>query len=427
VVELVALRRDGSEFPVELSIGTWEAGDGLSFSGVIRDITERKHAELIVHTSEERFHGVTDAAMDAIVSADSEGRLRSWNRGAERMFGWRADEVIGRPLTVIVPERLRAAHAEGIARVRRTGRSKLAGSVVELVALRRDGSEFPVELSIGTWEAGDGLSFSGVIRDITERKRAEEALANANRELERTNAELETLVYSASHDLKSPMVSLLGYLEYLKLDYGEVLGAEGGRYIQRISECTLYMQRLIHDLIDLSRAGRLSVELAEVDLGEVARTIVAEARAVHPTVRFHAGPLPVVLADPLSFRQLFTNLVENAVNHGGRLDLSVSIESAPLPDGSFELSVRDDGKGIPPEHRERVFGVFERLDGSSTTGGTGMGLAICRKIVELAGGSIAIGGSRGTVVRMVLPATMLARWPEPEPDEARLRDTRVPQ
>src|SRR6266545_2593383 len=391
--------------------------------GELGPVIERKRAEEALRASEERFRGVTDAAMDAIVSADSEGRLRSWNRGAERMFGWRADEVVGRPLTVIVPERLRAAHTEGIARVRRTGRSKLAGSVVELVALRRDGSEFPVELSIGTWQAGDGLSFSGVIRDITERKRAEEALANANRELERTNAELETLVYSASHDLKSPMVSLLGYLEYLKLDYGEVLGDEGGRYLQRISECTLYMQRLIHDLIDLSRAGRLAVELGEVDLGDLARTIIAEARAVHPAVRFGAGPLPVVLADALSFRQLFTNLVENAVTHGGRPDLSVSIESAPLPDGSFELSVRDDGKGVPPEHRERVFGVFERLEGASTTGGTGMGLAICRKIVELAGGSIAIAGSRGTVVRMVLPATMLARWPQPEPEDARLRDT----
>lgn len=182
-------------------------------------------------------------------------------------------------------------------------------------------------------------------------------------------------------------------------------------------------RRLIHDLIDLSRAGRLPGEVGDVDLGELARTILGEARAVHPSVRFHAGPLPVVLADPLSFRQLFTNLVENAVRHGGRSDLSVSIESAPLPDGSFELSVRDDGRGIPPEHRERVFGVFERLDGASTAQGTGMGLAICRKIVELAGGSIAIAGGRGTVVRMLLPATLLARWPEPEPDELGVRDT----
>jgi PAS domain S-box-containing protein len=391
--------------------------------GELGPVIERKQAEEALRASEERFRGVTDAAMDAIVSADAEGRLRSWNQGAERMFGWRAEEVIGRPLTVIIPERLRAMHAEGIARVRRTGRSKLAGTVVELVALHRDGHEFPVELSIGTWEASDGPAFSGVLRDITERKRAENALAAANKELERTNAELETLVYSASHDLKSPMVSLLGYLEYLKLDFGEALGAEGGRYVQRISDCTLYMQRLIHDLIDLSRVGRLSGGVGEVDLAELASSIVAEARAAHPAIRFHVGPLPVVAADPVSFRQLFTNLVENAVQHGGRGDLSVSIEGAALPDGSLELSVRDDGRGIPPEHRERVFGVFERLDGATTSGGTGMGLAICRKIVELMGGSIAIAGGRGTVVHVMLPTGLLAHWPEPEPEPAPLRDT----
>jgi signal transduction histidine kinase len=202
------------------------------------------------------------------------------------------------------------------------------------------------------------------------------------------------------------MVSLLGYLEYLKLDYGQVLGEEGGRYVQRISDCTLYMQRLIHDLIDLSRVGRLSGGIGEVDLAELASSIVAEARAAHPAIRFHVGPLPVVAADPMSFRQLFTNLVENAVQHGGRPDLSVSIEGAAMPDGSLVLSVRDDGQGIPPEHRERVFGVFERLDGASTVGGTGMGLAICRKIVELMGGSIAIAGGRGTCAsRPTAPAS----------------------
>jgi signal transduction histidine kinase len=167
-----------------------------------------------------------------------------------------------------------------------------------------------------------------VIRDITDRKQAEAALAAANRELERTNAELETLVYSASHDLKSPMVSLLGYLEYLKLDYG-----------------------------------------------------------------------------------LFTNLIENAVRHGGRPDLSVTVEGRSRPDAGVELSVRDDGAGIPPEHRERVFGVFERLDAPSTAAGTGMGLAICRKVVELPGGSIAIHGAHGTDVRIVLPSSVAARWP----------------
>jgi two-component system, LuxR family, sensor kinase FixL len=322
--------------------------------------------------------------------------------------------VVGRSLTVIIPERLRALHEAGIARVRQTGHSKLAGSVVELVGLRRDGGEFPIELSIGAWNGPDGLAFSGVIRDITERKQAEAALAAANRELERTNAELETLVYSASHDLKSPMVSLLGYLEYLKLDYGEVLGQEGGRYVARISDCTLYMQRLIHDLIDLSRVGRGEAHAVDVDLAELVRIIVEEAAASHPGGSFRVGRLPVVTGDPVAFRQLFTNLVENAVRHGGRPDLTVTVEGRSRADGGLELSVRDDGRGIPPEHRERVFGVFERLDAPSTTSGTGMGLAICRKIVELLGGSIGIHGSHGTEVRMVLPASVSARWPARE-------------
>jgi two-component system, LuxR family, sensor kinase FixL len=379
--------------------------------GQLGPLIERKRAEEALRVSEERFRGVTDAATDAIVSADGEGLLRSWNRGAERMFGWRAEEVVGRPVALIMPERFRALHAEGLARVRRTGHSKLAGSVVELVGLRRDGTEFPVELSVGVWESPDGPAFSGVLRDITERKRAEEALAATSRELERTNAELETLVYSASHDLKSPMVSLLGYLEYLRIDYGDALGREGGRYLERMTDCTLYMQRLIHDLIDLSRVGRAAGEVTDVDLGELVGAIVEEVRAAHPSVGFHVGRLPVVVADPVGLRQLFTNLIENAVRHGGRPDLEVTVEGRELLDGSLELSVRDDGRGIPPEHRERVFGVFERLDGPSTAGGTGMGLAICRKIVELLHGSIRIQGTDGTDVRVNLPAGLQAHWP----------------
>ena len=383
-------------------------------AGELGPLVERRRAEEALQASQERFQAVTQAAVDAIVSADSSGRLLTWNSGAERMFGWAAEEVVGKPLTVIIPERFRQLHEEGIARVRRTGKSKLAGTVVELAGLRRDGSEFPIELSIGSWTGPDGLAFSGVLRDITDRKRADAAIAAANRELERANAELETLVYSASHDLKSPMVSLLGYLEYLKLDYGEVLGPEGNRYLDRISDSTLYMQQLIHDLIDLSRVGRTGVEPVDVDLSKLVRVIAEDAGAAHPGIEFRVGRLPVVTGDPVGFRQLFTNLLENAVRHGGRPDLLVVVDGHDRPDGSLELSVRDNGKGIPAEHRERVFGVFERLDGPSTSGGTGMGLAICRKIIELLGGSIAIHGDNGSDVRITLPAAVPARWPSRE-------------
>ncbi|HEV3498209.1 MAG TPA: ATP-binding protein, partial [Actinomycetes bacterium] len=330
------------------------------------------------------------------------------------MFGWTAEEVVGRPLTVIIPERFRDLHNDGIARVRRTGTSKLAGQVVELAGLRRDGSEVPIELSVGTWNGPEGMAFSGVLRDITERKRAEAALAGANRELERANAELETLVYSASHDLKSPMVSLLGYLEYLRLDYGDVLGEEGNRYLNRMADSTVYMQQLIHDLIDLSRVGRTGVEPIAVDLRRLVQAIAEDAGAANPGMDLRVGRLPVVTGDPVGLRQLFTNLIENAVRHGGRPDLVVVVDGRERPDGGVELSVRDNGQGIPPEHRERVFGVFERLEGPSTSDGTGMGLAICRKIVEVLGGGIGIQGDRGTDVRIFLPAAVDARWPAQE-------------
>ena len=210
------------------------------------------------------------------------------------------------------------------------------------------------------------------------------------------------------------MVSLLGYLEYLRLDYGEVLGREGNRYLDRMADSTMYMQQLIHDLIDLSRAGRSGVEPIEVDLGRLVQAIAEDAAAANPEAELRVGRLPVVTGDPVGFRQLFTNLIENAVRHGGQRDLMVVVEGHECLDGGVELSVSDNGQGIPAEHRERVFGVFERLEGPSTGAGTGMGLAICRKIVEVLGGGIGIEGDHGTDVRIVLPAAVGARWPSHE-------------
>jgi two-component system, LuxR family, sensor kinase FixL len=407
---------DGVVAVLELFVTHERAGEPGRLERIARvaeelgPLVERRRAEEALAASQRRFQAVTEAAVDAIVSADSSGRLLTWNSGAERLFGWTAGEVVGKPLTVIIPERFRALHEEGIARVRRSGVSRLAGQVVELAGLRRDGSEFPIELSIGSWTGPDGLAFSGVLRDISERKRAEAALAAANRELERANAELETLVYSASHDLKSPMVSLLGYLEYLRLDHGHALGPEGNHYLDRMADSTLYMQQLIHDLIDLSRVGRGGTEPVEVDLGRLVRVIAEDAGAAYPDAELRVGRLPVLTGDPVGFRQLFTNLVDNAVRHGGRADLVVVVEGQECPDGGVELSVRDNGRGIPAEHRERVFGVFERLEGPSTSAGTGMGLAICRKIVEVLGGGIGIQGDPGTDVRIVLPAAVAPRW-----------------
>ena len=181
-----------------------------------------------------------------------------------------------------------------------------------------------------------------------------------------------------------------------------------------MADSTLYMQQLIHDLIDPSRVRRSGVEPIEADLHRLVRAIAEDAGAANPAAELRVGRLPVVTGDPTGFRQLFTNLLENAIRHGGRPDLVVVVDGRDRPDGAVELSVRDNGKGIPAEHRERVFGVFERLEGPSTSEGTGMGLAICRKIVEVLGGTIAIVGDRGTDVRILLPRAVGTRWPTQE-------------
>ena len=190
------IARDGSVhwYFDEAAVIRDEAGRPAHLHGFLLDITERKRVEAALRASEERFRGVTDAATDAIVSAGNDGRIRSWNRGAERMFGWRGDEIMGRPLTVIMPERLRVLHEQGLARVRQTGHSKLAGSVVELVALHKDGREFPIQLSIGVWDSSDGPAFSGVIRDITEQKQLTDALRSSQEEFRRQKRYVESLV-----------------------------------------------------------------------------------------------------------------------------------------------------------------------------------------------------------------------------------------
>src|SRR5919197_1178350 len=195
----------------------------------IRDLDRAELARHAVHEelveAEERFRGVTDAATDAIVSADLHGRVRSWSQGAERMFGWRAEEVVGGPLTGIIPQRLRAGHQQGLARGRRTGHSKLAGRPNEAVAPRRDGTEFPVELSIGMWQSKQGPQFSGVVRDITQRRRADAALRDAKQAAEQATATAEQanqakseFLSRMSHELRTPLNAILGFAQLLELE-----------------------------------------------------------------------------------------------------------------------------------------------------------------------------------------------------------------
>jgi signal transduction histidine kinase len=224
--------------------------------------------------------------------------------------------------------------------------------------------------------------------------------------LEHANAELESFVYSASHDLKSPLIAMLGYLDIIRGEHAQELGEDARLYLDRMLANGQYMEELIRDLLELSRVGRVQTDPERVDLGRVAREVATEIRHQHPDATIDVGRLPVLWINGLRARQLLTNLIENAVAHAGDEPVTVTVGSHPV-EGGVVVTVLDDGPGIPPAYREQVFGVFERLS-TDAHSGTGIGLAICRKIMEACQGRIWVADrDRGAELCMLFPSSVV--------------------
>jgi PAS domain S-box-containing protein len=382
----------------------------------IRDLDRAELARRAFHDelleAERRFRRVTDAATDAIVSADSGGVLRSWNKGAERMFGWQAQEVIGEPLTVIIPHRLRARHEEGLARVRQSGDSQLAGSVVELVAVRRDGVEFPVELSIGMWESKRGMRFSGVIRDITSRKQAEQALEAAKRTAEQANSAKTEHLSRMSHELRTPLNAILGFAQLLEMDE---LNDDQHDSLAHILSGARHLLILINEVLDIAaiEAGRLALSPEPVPVAEV----VSEAVSLIRPLADQHGILLVdstgtghehVLADRQRLKQILLNLLSNAIKYN-RDGGSVRVACRQLPGEWLGIEVTDTGPGIAPESLDRLFVPFERLEADLARGveGTGLGLPLSQRLAEAMGGTLEVTSAvgQGSTFVVELPIT----------------------
>jgi len=297
-------------------------------------------------------------------------------------------------------------------------------SIVDSAVANREGFEFEYRIvqpsgevrtvqasgKIDTMEGTGTPRLFGVVHDITERKESERALADAfSRErlarvgVERANQELESFVYTVSHDLNSPLIAVLGYIDLFESDFGTTLPDEAKFYLERIKASSAYMQSLIKSLLELSRVGRAETEATDVKLALLIDEITNELRARYPEVAVEVDDdLPGIHMNPLRARQLFANLMQNAVKYAKRRDVHIRVGARSDGDGLVTVSVADNGPGIAEEHRERVFGVFERLD--NTEEGTGIGLAVCKRIVEMTGGRIWIADSQsGTDIRISVP------------------------
>ena len=391
-IELIARRKDGSEFPIEIMLSPMESTEGILVTAAIRDISVRKRAEEQLARTERRYRGLLEAAPDAMVVVDQDGRIVLVNVQAEKTFAYYRDELIGQPVTNIIPvgfaERL---IADGL-RSPEDALAQQIGTGIELVARCKNGTEFPIEIMLSPLESAEGTLVTAAIRDIAVRKRAEAHLLEKMAELHRSNEELGQFAYIASHDLQEPLRMVASYTQLLAKRYKGRLDADADEFIAFAVDGANRMQRLIQDLLAFSRVGTTGAELGPVSsehaLGEALRNlngIIGERGAV-----ISSDPLPEVHADESQLAQMFQNLIGNAIKYQGKKVPKIHVSAARSDDDIWLFSVKDNGIGIEKKYFERIFGMFQRLHGRDEFSGTGIGLAICKKIIERHGGSISV-------------------------------------
>jgi len=389
-VELAGQRKDGTEFPLELSLASWKARGDTFFTGILRDITERKRAEELLRASEERFHLMVKHVEDyAIFMLDAEGRVATWNAGAERIKGYRADEIIGRHFSCFyVPYDVQAGKPEQLLKVAETqGRCEDEGWRV-----RKDGSQFWANVVITALRDQHGtlLGFTKVTRDITERTRLEQEIQQHSIALEAANKELEAFSYSVSHDLRAPLRAIDGFSRVLLEEHAPTLAPEAQHYLNAVRRNSQRMGLLIDDLLAFSHLSRQPLNRQLVKPADLVRQCVDELRSEQQgrRVEIAIGDLPACQADPALLKQVWMNLMANALKYTRKQEVAVIAVSSREQAGACVYFVKDNGVGFDMQYADKLFGVFQRLHRPEDYEGTGVGLAIVQRVIHRHGGRV---------------------------------------
>jgi two-component system sensor kinase FixL len=408
--EVVGRRKDGSVFPMDLSVGEARDNSEPIFVGIIRDITDRKAAEIAQRESELRLRSILDTVPDAIVVIDAQGIIQSFSPAAARLFGYDSAEVVGRNVSMLMPTPYREAHDGYLARYLRTGERRIIGIGRVVVGLRKTRETFPIELHVGEFAVGGTRFFTGFIRDLTEQQEAKRRIQDLQAELLHASrlSVMGQMASTMAHELNQPLTAVTNYLEA-----GRQLLATGAAGPSRIDEI---MEKAI---AQAQRAGEVIRRLRSfVSKGETERRLhnlnqlVEEALALaligtrQHNVRASLeldDSLPLVLIDPVQIQQVVLNLVRNAVEAMEQVERrELVVGTRAIPDREVaEVTVADSGPGIAPELADRLFQPFITTKKS----GMGLGLSICREIVETHHGRLtaAPGTSGGAVFRVTLP------------------------
>ena len=422
--ETVRRRKDGKLIEIELFVSPIRDAEGrtIGASKVARDISELRSAIRQLEDSEARTRAIFDAAVDALVTIDERGTVESLNPAAERLFGYPVAELVGRNVKLLMPEPYRSEHDGYLANYRTTGQKKIIGIGREVVGRRKDGSTFPMELAVSEVQLAERRLFAGSVRDISERKRAEEQLRfyaeelqHRNTELLRSNQELDEFAYIVSHDLKEPLRGIHNYSNFLIEDYGDKLDQDGRAKLETLKDLAQRMYALIDSLLEFSRVGRVDLAIRETDLNEVLAEVLDSLRITLDEqgvqIRIPRS-LPTVRCDRVRIAEVFRNLISNAIKYNNKSEKWIEIgwhsqpgtQSGEILDSSSSppsmvtvFTVRDNGIGIQEKHFESIFRIFKRLHARDKFGGgTGVGLTIVKKIIERHDGRIWIESTYGT-------------------------------
>jgi two-component system sensor kinase FixL len=408
--ETMGRRKDGTTFPVYLSRGEGEIDGEHMFVGIVHSLSERKQAEIVAREREALLSSILDTVPDAIITIDDKGLILSFSPWASELFGYRPEEVIGRNIKMLMPAPYRDQHDTYLADYQRTGIRKIIGIGRVAVGQRRDGTTFPIELSVGEVHAGGKTIYTGFVRDITERQGAErrvEALQAELLHVSRLNA-MGQMSAAIAHELNQPLTAILNYMRAARRTLESAQENAIARSLEMVDKAANQVLRAgaiirnLREFVEKRDSKRTPEDLNKVLEEAVALGFVGAAH-LNMAITFDLDPdLPQVHIDRIQIQQVLINLIRNAIDamHDSPTR-ALTIETRRGADDTVELTVSDTGPGLSPEVRARLFQPFV----TTKDRGMGIGLTICKSIVDSHGGSIAAleGQAQGAAFRIRLP------------------------